>query len=138
VETFPLFAAVVLVAHVTDTHDALTEWGARLYFWGRVAYVLLYAAGVPLIRSLVRAISPILKARRLSYSLPAQTPSALRLRLMMCQLVRRGGADSASRPGTPPRSDVPPPAREPGWPQHGMRGRPCPAATPARSADDAA
>jgi uncharacterized MAPEG superfamily protein len=40
VETFPLFAAVVLVAHVTDTHDALTEWGARLYFWGRVAYVL--------------------------------------------------------------------------------------------------
>jgi uncharacterized MAPEG superfamily protein len=53
VESFPLFAAVVLVAHVTDTHDALTEWGARLYFWGRVAYVLLYAAGVPLIRSLV-------------------------------------------------------------------------------------
>ena len=36
VETFPLFAAVVLVAHVTDTHDALTEWGARLYFWGRL------------------------------------------------------------------------------------------------------
>jgi len=48
VETFPLFVAVVLVAHVTDTHDALTEWGARLYFWGRVAYVLLYAAGLPL------------------------------------------------------------------------------------------
>jgi hypothetical protein len=46
-ETFALFAAVVLVAHVTDTHDALTEWGRRLYFWGRVAYVLLYAAGVP-------------------------------------------------------------------------------------------
>ena len=53
VETFPLFAAAVLAAHVTDTHDALTEWGAQLYFWGRVAYVPLYAAGVPLIRSLV-------------------------------------------------------------------------------------
>jgi uncharacterized MAPEG superfamily protein len=59
VETFPLFAAVVLVAHVTDTHDALTEWGARLYFWGRVAYVLLYAAGVPLIRSLVWNVATI-------------------------------------------------------------------------------
>ena len=53
VETFPLFAAVVLAAQVSDTHNALTEWGARLYFWARVAYVPLYAAGVPLLRSLV-------------------------------------------------------------------------------------
>ena len=51
-ETFPLFAAVVLVAHAAGTHDALSEWGARLYFWGRLAYVPLYAAGFPLIRSL--------------------------------------------------------------------------------------
>jgi uncharacterized MAPEG superfamily protein len=58
-ETFPLFVAVILVAHVTDTHDALTEWGARLYLWGRVAYVLLYAAGVPLIRSLVWNVATI-------------------------------------------------------------------------------
>ena len=53
VETFPLIAAVVLVAHVSDTHNALTVLGAQLYFWGRLAYVLLYAAGVPVIRSLV-------------------------------------------------------------------------------------
>ena len=53
VETFPLFAAVVLAAHVTGTHSALTEWGARLYLGARVVYVLLYAAGVPLVRSLV-------------------------------------------------------------------------------------
>jgi uncharacterized MAPEG superfamily protein len=59
VETFPLFAAVVLVAHATGTHEALTEWGARLYFWGRVVYVLLYAAGVPLIRSLVWNVATI-------------------------------------------------------------------------------
>src|ERR671933_1369913 len=59
VETFPLFAAVVLAAHVTNTHDALTEWGARLYFWGRLAYVLLYATGVPLIRSLVWNVATI-------------------------------------------------------------------------------
>ncbi len=59
VETFALFADVVLVAYLTDTHNALTEWGARLYFWGRVAYVLLYAAGVPLIRSLVWNVATI-------------------------------------------------------------------------------
>ena len=59
VETFALFAAVVLVAHATGTHNALTEWGARLYFWGRVVYVLLYAAGVPLIRSLAWNVATI-------------------------------------------------------------------------------
>jgi uncharacterized MAPEG superfamily protein len=59
VETFPLFAAVVLVAQLTGTHDALTEWGSRLYFGGRVSYVLLYAAGVPLIRSLVWNVATI-------------------------------------------------------------------------------
>jgi uncharacterized MAPEG superfamily protein len=52
-ETFPLFAAVILAAQLTGTHDVLTAWGARLYFWGRLAYVPLYAAGIPLIRSLV-------------------------------------------------------------------------------------
>ncbi len=59
VETFPLFAAVVLTAHVLDTHNALTEWGARLYFWARVAYVPFYAAGVPLIRSLIWNVATI-------------------------------------------------------------------------------
>ena len=58
-ETFPLFAAVVLAAHASETHNALTEWGARLYFWARVAYVPLYAAGVPLIRSLVWNVATI-------------------------------------------------------------------------------
>ena len=58
-ETFPLFAAVVLVAHVSETHNALTEWGARLYLWGRVAYVPLYTAGVPLVRSLAWNVATV-------------------------------------------------------------------------------
>ena len=52
-ETFPLFAAVVLAAHVSGTHGTLTVLGAYLYFFARVVYVFLYAAGIPLIRSLV-------------------------------------------------------------------------------------
>jgi uncharacterized MAPEG superfamily protein len=52
-ETFPLFAAAVLIAHVAGTHSWMTEWGAQLYFGGRVAYLALYAAGVFLLRSLV-------------------------------------------------------------------------------------
>ena len=51
-ETFPLFAAVVLADHAVGVHNGLTEWGARLYFWGRVVYLPLYAAGIPLARSL--------------------------------------------------------------------------------------
>src|SRR4029450_8738995 len=47
-ETFPLFAAVVLAAHASGRHDALTAWGAQLYFWGRVVYLPLYAAGMTL------------------------------------------------------------------------------------------
>ena len=58
-ETFPLFAAAVLAAQLAGTHNALTVWGAQLYFWARVAYVPLYAAGVPLIRSLVWNVGTI-------------------------------------------------------------------------------
>ena len=58
-ETIPLFAAVVLAVRVSDTHGALTVRGAYLYFWARVAYVLFYAAGVPLLRSLVWNVATI-------------------------------------------------------------------------------
>lgn len=50
-ETFPLFAALVLAAHVANRESALTHWGVQLYFWARLAYVPLY--GVRLVRSLV-------------------------------------------------------------------------------------
>jgi uncharacterized MAPEG superfamily protein len=52
-ETFPLFVAAVLIAHLLGRHDWMTEWGVQLYFWGRIAYVALYAGGVFLVRSLV-------------------------------------------------------------------------------------
>lgn len=52
IETFPLFAAAVLMADAAGVHDWMTIWGALLYFWGRVAYLGLYATGVFLLRSL--------------------------------------------------------------------------------------
>jgi uncharacterized MAPEG superfamily protein len=51
-ETFPFFAALVLVVHATSSYGALSQWGALLYLAGRVAYLPLYAMGVYLIRSL--------------------------------------------------------------------------------------
>lgn len=56
-ETFPLFAAAVLAAAAAGRFDASTALGAQLYFWARVAYVPLYAAGVPYIRTLVWGVS---------------------------------------------------------------------------------
>jgi uncharacterized MAPEG superfamily protein len=52
-ETFPFFAAAVLAVTVTNTHSWLTVWGAHFYVWGRIAYAILYAADLPLARSLV-------------------------------------------------------------------------------------
>lgn len=52
-ETFPLFAAVVIVAHLTGSDSALTLWGARLYFWGRVIYAVSATAGFPMVRSMI-------------------------------------------------------------------------------------
>jgi uncharacterized MAPEG superfamily protein len=51
-ETFPFFVAAVLLAHQTARTGATVELGAALYFWARVAYVILYALGVPLARSM--------------------------------------------------------------------------------------
>jgi len=52
-ETFPFFAARVLITHVINHHSALTIWGVHLYFWARVAYLIAAAAGLGLVRSLV-------------------------------------------------------------------------------------
>ena len=53
-KAMPIIESIhVLTAAVVGRHDSLTVWGAHLYFWGRLAYLPLYALGVPLIRSLV-------------------------------------------------------------------------------------
>ena len=50
-QTFPFFAAAVLLAHVADRHSWLTVYGVNLYFWARLVYVPLYAFGVPVART---------------------------------------------------------------------------------------
>ncbi|MCC2957646.1 MAPEG family protein [Massilia sp. IC2-477] len=56
-ETLPLFAAAVLVAHVAGREGALTLWGCWLYLGARLVYLPLYAAGIPVLRSLVWTVS---------------------------------------------------------------------------------
>lgn len=56
-ETLPLFAIALLIAHVADRNGALTHWGAALYLAARVAYLPLYAWGVPVVRSAAWGVS---------------------------------------------------------------------------------
>ena len=56
-ETFPFFAAAVLAVVVTDRMSADTALGAQVYFWARLAYLPIYAAGIPYLRTLVWAVS---------------------------------------------------------------------------------
>ena len=58
-ETFPLFAAAVIAADLAGKLGALTLWGATLYAAGRAVYAPLYAAGVPVARTLVWIVATI-------------------------------------------------------------------------------
>ena len=56
-ETFPIFAVAVLIAAALNRHTAMTVLGAQLYFWARVAFVPVYALGIPVVRTLVWTVS---------------------------------------------------------------------------------
>jgi len=56
-ETFPFFAAAVIITHLAGRSGELTFWGVQIYFWGRVAYVILYATGTYLLRSIVWGVT---------------------------------------------------------------------------------
>ena len=56
-ESLVVFAIVVLVAHVAGKANATTALGATLFFWGRLAYAIVYVAGVPWLRTAAWAVS---------------------------------------------------------------------------------
>jgi len=51
IENLVLFAALVLVAQTTSHLNAMTALGAQLFFWGRLAYAIVYLIGIPWIRT---------------------------------------------------------------------------------------
>lgn len=72
-ETFPFFAAAVLAVVLTQRQDDTTALAVQLYFWARLVYVPLYAAGIPYVRSLVWVVAMlgiVLLLWRLLHGLP--------------------------------------------------------------------
>jgi uncharacterized MAPEG superfamily protein len=53
VENFAPFAVLVVVAHLTKTASETTALCAMLFFWIRVAYSIVFYAGVPYLRTVL-------------------------------------------------------------------------------------
>ena len=56
-ETFGLFAVSVILVALLHRQNATSAIGAQLYFWARLVYVPVYAFGIPVVRTLIWAIS---------------------------------------------------------------------------------
>ena len=58
-ESLVLFAVLVLVAQVAGRANEMTALGAQLFFWGRLAYAVVYLVGIPWVRTGVWAVSVV-------------------------------------------------------------------------------
>ena len=52
VENLAPFALLVIAAALTGTANEMTALGARMFFWSRIAQIVLHTAGVPWGRTL--------------------------------------------------------------------------------------
>lgn len=58
-ETFPFFAAGVLLLHALDKSTHISVLGSQVYIWARVLYVPAYVIGIPYVRTLIWTASLI-------------------------------------------------------------------------------
>ena len=59
IENLVLFAALVLVATAAGKANAMTAMGAMIFFWARVAYAVIYVAGIAWLRTVAWFVSVI-------------------------------------------------------------------------------
>ena len=53
IETFPFFAAAVLMVHALNMQTAHSALGAQIYIWARLLYVPAYVIAIPFVRTLI-------------------------------------------------------------------------------------
>lgn len=58
-ETFPIFASLVLIIQLTESFSSASALGAQLYFWGRVVYIPTYIISIPFVRTVVWLVSMV-------------------------------------------------------------------------------
>lgn len=50
-ESLGLFAVLVLVGHAAGKTNAMTTLGAEIFLWARLAFAVIYVAGIPWLRT---------------------------------------------------------------------------------------
>ncbi len=58
-EALPLFAVLVIVAHLTKMGDAQTAMGAQLFLYARILHAVVYLIGIHWVRTLVWLASAV-------------------------------------------------------------------------------
>ena len=56
VENLMIFAPLVLILDSRNVSTSVTATACAVYFWARLAHVLIYAAGIPVLRTLAFAV----------------------------------------------------------------------------------
>ena len=57
VENLVVFGLLVIVAHLANVHSSWTVLFCMTYFWSRLVYAVIYTAKIPIVRTLVFAVS---------------------------------------------------------------------------------
>jgi uncharacterized MAPEG superfamily protein len=55
--SYPAFISLVVIIALTNSNSDLTALGAAIWFWARIAHIPAHVSGLPVIRTLVWAIS---------------------------------------------------------------------------------
>jgi uncharacterized MAPEG superfamily protein len=58
-ETFAFFAVAALAVTFLEKTNAASAWGAQIYFWARLVYVPVYAAGIIGLRTAIWVVSMV-------------------------------------------------------------------------------
>ena len=59
IENMVLFAPLIIIADIAGRDNGMTELGAELFFYARLAYAVIYLAGIPYLRTLAWAVSAV-------------------------------------------------------------------------------
>ena len=57
VENLVIFAALIITAHLANDNNAATASAAIIYFWSRVAHLIVHYQGLPYLRTLAWVVS---------------------------------------------------------------------------------
>jgi uncharacterized MAPEG superfamily protein len=58
-ENMVLFTPLIIIADIAGRDNRMTEIGAELFFWSRVAYAIVYIIGVPRLRTAIWSASAV-------------------------------------------------------------------------------